>query len=214
MTDVFGPHRVVPVVVLDDPGRADDLGAALAAGGLPVAEVTFRSPDAPAVLRRMADREDLVVGAGTVLTAEQVDLAHRSGARFVVSPGLGPDVVRRCQQLDLPVLPGVSTATEVMQALSLGVDLVKFFPAEPSGGLPAVSALADAFRQVRFVPTGGITAARAPDYLAHPAVAAVGGTWMVPPALLKAGRWEEVAALCAAAVAATAADPVVVPVTS
>jgi 2-dehydro-3-deoxyphosphogluconate aldolase/(4S)-4-hydroxy-2-oxoglutarate aldolase len=199
-SSVLGPHRVVPVVVLDAAGHADDLGAALVAGGLPVAEVTFRSPHAAAVLRRLADRGDLVVGAGTVLTAEQVDLAHSSGARFVVSPGLSTAVVERCLELDLSVLPGVSTASEIMRALDLGCDLVKFFPAEPSGGLPAIRALAAAFRQVRFVPTGGITAELAPSYLAHPAVAAVGGSWMVPPDLLAAGRWEEVSALCAATV--------------
>ncbi|KRB76182.1 hypothetical protein ASE01_14290 [Nocardioides sp. Root190] len=197
---VLGSHRVVPVVVLDDVRQADPLGAALVAGGLPVAEVTFRSPDAAAVLRRLADRGDLVVGAGTVLTTEQVDLAHRSGAGFVVSPGLSVAVVERCRELDLPVLPGVSTASEIMQALDLGLDLVKFFPAEPSGGLPAIKALAAAFRQVRFLPTGGITADSAVDYLAHPAVAAVGGSWMVPPDLLAAGRWDEVSALCAATV--------------
>lgn len=199
-SSVLGPHRVVPVVVLDDAGQADDLGAALVAGGLPVAEVTFRSPHAAAVLRRLADRGDLVVGAGTVLTPAQVDLAHSSGARFVVSPGLSAAVVERCRELDLSVLPGVSTASEIMHALDLGLDLVKFFPAEPSGGLPAIRALAAAFRQVRFVPTGGITAELAPSYLAHPAVAAVGGSWMVPPDLLAAGRWDEVSALCAASV--------------
>lgn len=207
--EVLGRHRVVPVVVLGDVDRADGLGEALVRGGLPVAEVTFRSPDAAAVLRRLAGRGDLMVGAGTVLTPQQVDLAHRSGAGFVVSPGLSPDVVRRCRALGLPVLPGVSTASEIMQALDQGLDLVKFFPAEPSGGLPAISALAAAFREVMFVPTGGITADRARDYLAHPAVAAVGGSWMVPPALLAAGRWDEVAALCAATVAAVpgAAEP-------
>lgn len=199
-SSVLGPHRVVPVVVLDDAGQADDLGAALVAGGLPVAEVTFRSPHAAAVLRRLVDRGDLVVGAGTVLTTAQVDLAHSSGARFVVSPGLSAAVVERCRELDLSVLPGVSTASEIMHALDLGLDLVKFFPAEPSGGLPAIRALAAAFRQVRFVPTGGITAELAPSYLAHPAVAAVGGSWMVPPDLLAAGRWDEVSALCAASV--------------
>ena len=109
----------MPVVVLDDPARADDLGAALVAGGLPVAEATFRTPEAAAVLRRLAQRGDLVVGAGTVLTAAQVDLAHDAGARFVVSPGLSADVVWRCQALDLPVIPGVSTATEIMAALDL-----------------------------------------------------------------------------------------------
>lgn len=204
LTEVLARHRVVPVVVLDDVDRADALGAALVTGGLPVAEVTFRSPAAAAVLRRLADRGDLAVGAGTVLTAEQVDLAHRSGARFVVSPGLSAEVIERCRVLGVPVLPGVSTASEIMQALDLGLDLVKFFPAEPSGGLPAIRALAAAFRQVRFVPTGGITAELAPSYLAHPAVAAVGGSWMVPPDLLAAGRWDEVSALCAATVAVPA----------
>lgn len=196
-TDVLGPHRVVPVVVLDDAGRADDLGAALVAGGLPVAEVTFRTPGAAAVLGRLADRGDLVVGAGTVLTPEQVEQAHGAGARFVVSPGLSADVVRRCRELGLPVIPGVSTATEIMQALGLGLDTVKFFPAEACGGLPTVKALAAAFPQVRFVPTGGITAASAPAYLAHPAVAAIGGSWMVAPDLLAAGEWDEVIRRCA-----------------
>lgn len=200
---VLGGHRVVPVVVLDDPARAADLGAALLAGGLPVAEATFRTPGAAAVLRRLAERTDLLVGAGTVITAAQVDLAHDAGARFVVSPGLSAAVVRRCQELDLPVLPGVASATEVIAALDLGVDVVKFFPAEASGGLDMIKALSAAFPQVGFVPTGGITAASAPRYLAHRAVTAVGGSWMVAPDLLAAGRWDEVAARCAATVAAT-----------
>jgi len=203
--DWLAAHRVVPVVVLDDAARADDLGAALVAGGLLVAEVTFRTPDAAAVLGRLAARGDLLVGAGTVLTAAQVDLAHDAGARFVVSPGLSADVVHRCQELDVPVLPGVSTASEIMRALDLGVGTVKFFPAEACGGLGTVNALSAAFPQVRFVPTGGITAESAPAYLAHRAVAAVGGSWMVAPDLLAAARWDEVAARCAATVAATPA---------
>ena len=200
--DVLGEHRVVPVVVLDDVARALDLGAALAAGGLPVAEVTFRTPGAAAVLRALAGRGDVRVGAGTVLTRTQVDVAHDAGAAFVVSPGLGVEVVRRCRELGLPVVPGAATATEIMRALDLGVSTVKFFPAEACGGLRTVAALAAAFPQVRFVPTGGITAAGAREYLAHPAVAAVGGSWMVAPDLLAAGRWDEVAARCAAAVEA------------
>lgn len=203
MRTLLGPHRVVPVVVLDDVARADDLGAALVAGGLPVAEVTFRTPNAVEVLRRLAGNGELLAGAGTVLTAEQVDQAHDAGARFVVSPGLSAEVVHRCRALGLSVLPGVSTASEIMQALDLGVDLVKFFPAEYCGGLPAIRALAAAFPQLRFVPTGGITAGSAPAYLAHPAVAAVGGSWMVPAALLAAGRWDKVMALCMSTVAAT-----------
>lgn len=205
-TDTFGPHRVIPVVVFDDSAHADDLGAALVEGGLPVAEVTFRTPDARAVLHRLAGRGDLVVGAGTVITAAQVDLAHAAGARFVVSPGLSEAVVRRCQEIDLPVLPGVSTATEVIRALDLGVHTVKFFPAESCGGLGAVAALSAAFPQVRFVPTGGITAESASTYLHHRAVAAVGGSWMVAPDLLAAGRWEEVVARCVDAVRLAAPD--------
>lgn len=206
VTDVLGGHRVVPVVVLEDPASADDLGAALVAGGLPVAEATFRTPQAAEVLRRLARRGDLVVGAGTVLTAKQVDLAYEAGARFVVSPGLSADVVRRCRALDLPVIPGVSTATEIMATLDLGLDTVKFFPAEACGGLPTVKALSAAFPQVRFVPTGGITAQNAPTYLSHPAVAAVGGSWMVAPDLLAAGRWDAVTARCAATVSALVPD--------
>jgi len=201
-TDVLGSHRVVPVVVLDDVGRADDLGAALVKGGLPVAEVTFRTAGAASVLSRLAGRADLLVGAGTVITAAQVDLAHESGARFVVSPGLSADVVRRCQQLDLPVFPGVSTASEIMRALDLGLETVKFFPAEACGGLGTVNALSAAFPQVRFVPTGGITVQSAPSYLSHRAVAAVGGSWMVSSGLLAGGRWDEVVASCEATVAA------------
>jgi 2-dehydro-3-deoxyphosphogluconate aldolase/(4S)-4-hydroxy-2-oxoglutarate aldolase len=135
-----------------------------------------------------------------VITSAQVDEAHDAGATFVVSPGLSAAVVRRCQELGLAVLPGVCTPAEIIAALDLGLDTVKFFPAEPSGGLGMVDALAAAFPQVRFVPTGGITADSAPSYLAHPAVAAVGGSWMVAPDLLAAGRWEEVAARSAAAV--------------
>jgi 2-dehydro-3-deoxyphosphogluconate aldolase/(4S)-4-hydroxy-2-oxoglutarate aldolase len=199
-TSVLQGHRVVPVVVLDDPARADDLGAALVAGGLPVAEVTFRTPNAAAVLRLLSGRGDLVVGAGTVLTTEQVNLAHEAGARFVVSPGLSAEVVRRCQALDLPVIPGVSTASEIMAALALGLDTVKFFPAEACGGLPTVKALSAAFPQVRLVPTGGITVDSAPTYLSHRAVVAVGGSWMVASDLLAAGQWDEVAARCSATV--------------
>ncbi|BEL06371.1 bifunctional 4-hydroxy-2-oxoglutarate aldolase/2-dehydro-3-deoxy-phosphogluconate aldolase [Actinoplanes sichuanensis] len=195
--DVLGGHRLVPVVVLNDPGAADGLGDALVAGGLPIAEVTFRTREAATVLRRLAARGDLVVGAGTVLTATQVDLAYESGAKFVVSPGLSAAVVRRCQALGLAVIPGASTATEIMAALDLGLDTVKFFPAEASGGLPVVKALSAAFPQVRFVPTGGVTAEIAGTYLAHPAVTAVGGSWMVAPDLLAAGKWDEVTARCA-----------------
>lgn len=199
--DVLGGHRIVPVVVLDDPSRADALGAALVEGGLPVAEATFRTPEAAAVLGRLAANDDLVVGAGTVLTERQVDEAIEAGARFVVSPGLSAAVVRRCQEAGVPVVPGVTTPSEIMLALDLGLDTVKFFPAEANGGLATIKALAAAFPQVRFMPTGGITADTAPAYLAHRSVAAVGGSWMVAGDLLRDGRWDEVSARCAASTA-------------
>ena len=205
-TAVLGGHRIVPVVVLDDPARADALGAALVQGGLPVAEATFRTPAAAAVLRRLADNDDLVVGAGTVLTDRQVDEAIEAGASFIVSPGLSESVVRRCQDAGVPVVPGVATPSEIMLALDLGLDTVKFFPAEANGGLATIKALAAAFPQVRFMPTGGITVDTAPAYLAHPSVAAVGGSWMVAGDLLEAGRWDEVAARCAASTALYAPD--------
>ena len=201
VTDVLGGHRIVPVVVLDDPDKADALGAALVQGGLPVAEATFRTPEAATVLRRLAQNDDLVVGAGTVLTDRQVDQAIEAGAKFIVSPGLSAAVVRRCQEAGVPVIPGVATPSEIMLALDLGLDTVKFFPAEANGGLATIKALAAAFPQVRFMPTGGITVDTAPAYLAHPCVAAVGGSWMVAGDLLKAGRWDEVATRCAASTA-------------
>ena len=201
VTDVLGGHRIVPVVVLDDPDKADALGAALVQGGLPVAEATFRTPEAAAVLRRLAQNDDLVVGAGTVLTDRQVDQAIEAGAKFIVSPGLSAAVVRRCQEAGVPVIPGVATPSEIMLALDLGLDTVKFFPAEANGGLATIKALAAAFPQVRFMPTGGITVDTAPAYLAHPSVAAVGGSWMVAGDLRKAGRWDEVATRCAASTA-------------
>ncbi len=202
MTDPLGGARVVPVVVIDDPALAAPLGEALLAGGLGCAEVTLRTPAALAALRELAAQPRLLVGAGTVVTAGQAEQAVAAGARFIVSPGFSPTVVRRCRELGVPVLPGVATATELMAALDEGVELVKFFPAQALGGVPMLRALAAPFGGVRFVPTGGITAELLPDYLAVPAVAAVGGSWMVAPQLLRAKRFDEVRALTAAAVAA------------
>jgi 2-dehydro-3-deoxyphosphogluconate aldolase/(4S)-4-hydroxy-2-oxoglutarate aldolase len=203
MTPVFealASQRLVPVVVLDDARRGPELGQALAAGGLHCAEVTFRTAAAPEAIRLMSAETDLLVGAGTVLTRSQVDAAVRAGARFIVSPGFSPLVVAHCQQLGVPVLPGIATATELMAALEHGLDTVKFFPAESLGGVGTLKALAAPFGAVRFVPTGGITAALLPDYLAVRSVLAVGGSWMVEPALLATGDWATVTARTAAAV--------------
>jgi 2-dehydro-3-deoxyphosphogluconate aldolase/(4S)-4-hydroxy-2-oxoglutarate aldolase len=197
--------RVVPVVVLDDPAAAQPLAAALVEGGLPVAEVTFRTAAAERALATMAADRRLLVGAGTVVDADQVDRAVRAGARFVVSPGLSRSVVERAMALGVPVLPGVATASEIMAAVALGLSVLKFFPAGAGGGVAAVRALAAPFPQVRFVPTGGITATSLPDYLAVPAVAAVGGSWMVSRDLVAGGRFDEVARRSAEAVAVAAA---------
>ncbi|MGL6277956.1 MAG: bifunctional 4-hydroxy-2-oxoglutarate aldolase/2-dehydro-3-deoxy-phosphogluconate aldolase [Gaiella sp.] len=185
-------RKVVPVVVLEDATRAHALGDALVAGGLPVAEVTFRTPTASLALETLAGRGDLLVGAGTVTSAALVDRAVAAGARFVVSPGLGVDVVERCAELGVPLLPGVATPSEVMHARRHGFELVKLFPAETLGGVAAVRALAAPFPDMRFVPTGGITAANVADYLALSAVAAVGGSWLVAAELVARGDFAEV----------------------
>lgn len=193
--------RLVPVVVLDDAAHADALAAALVAGGLPIAEVTFRTAAAQDSIRTMAARGDILVGAGTVLTVEQVDQAVAAGAQFVVSPGLSRAVVERCQEHGVLALPGAITATEVQAALELGLSTVKFFPAGTSGGPAAIKALAAPFSGVRFVPTGGVGPKNLAQYLAIPAVAAVGGSWMVPRDLVTAGDFAGIQALTADAVA-------------
>lgn len=194
--------RLAPVVVLDDAAAADPLAGALIAGGLPVAEVTFRTAAAADAIRAMAARADILVGAGTVLTPAQVDEAVDAGARFVVSPGLSRAVVERCRERGVLPLPGAVTATEIQAALELGVDTVKFFPAATSGGAAAIRALAAPFAGVRFVPTGGIGPDNLAEYLAIPAVAAVGGSWMVPKDRIAAGDFAAVERLAAEAVAA------------
>lgn len=193
--------RLVPVVVLDDAADADALAGALVAGGLPVAEVTFRTDAAPEAIRVMSDRGDILVGAGTVLSPDQVDVAVAAGARFVVSPGLSRAVVERCGEHGVLALPGVVTATEIQAALELGLSMVKYFPAETAGGAPAIAALAAPFRDVRFVPTGGIGPKNLHEYLAIPAVAAVGGSWMVPRDHIRHGRFDDIRRLAAEAVA-------------
>jgi 2-dehydro-3-deoxyphosphogluconate aldolase / (4S)-4-hydroxy-2-oxoglutarate aldolase len=193
-------RRVIPVVVVRDVAVAHPLGEALAAGGLPVAEVTFRTAAAEAALRVLAET-DLLVGAGTVLHPELVDRAVEAGARFVVTPGFSDAVVSRCAELGVPVIPGVATASEVMAALAHGLDVLKLFPAGVAGGPALLRALAGPFPDVRFVPTGGVSAASMADYLRLSCVAAVGGSWMVAPSLLEAGDFAEVTRLTTEAVA-------------
>jgi 2-dehydro-3-deoxyphosphogluconate aldolase/(4S)-4-hydroxy-2-oxoglutarate aldolase len=204
---LLGGLRVIPVVVIDSPRSAAPLAAALVAGGLPCAEVTLRTPAALEALRVMAGEPGLLVGAGSVVTAEQVDEAVDAGARFVVSPGLSESVLARCRAREVPALPGVATAGEIMRALEAGLDLVKLFPAGQLGGPAGLRSLAAPFPSVRFVPTGGIGPDNLAVYLQHEAVAAVGGSWMVSADLVRAGRFDEIRRLTQAAVAIAGGIP-------
>jgi 2-dehydro-3-deoxyphosphogluconate aldolase/(4S)-4-hydroxy-2-oxoglutarate aldolase len=196
--------RLLPVIVLEDEASAAPLADALVAGGLRCAEVTMRTAAAESALKIMAADGRLLVGAGTVVTAGQVDRAVEAGAKFIVSPGFSAAVVRRCAALGVPAFPGVATATEIMAALDEGLEVVKFFPAEQLGGLKMLAALAAPFTTVSFIPTGGITAAHVPAYLAHRSVVAIGGSWMVSPKLIAAADWTEITRLTAEAVTAAA----------
>jgi 2-dehydro-3-deoxyphosphogluconate aldolase/(4S)-4-hydroxy-2-oxoglutarate aldolase len=191
---------VVPVVVVEDAEAVRGLAAALKRGRLSCAEVTFRTPASLAALRLLAADGELVVGAGTVTRPEQVDLARGAGARFVVLPGFSARVVDRCRELGMPVVPGVSTATDVISALDHDCGLVKFFPAEASGGVEMIRALQAPFPHVRFIPTGGVNAANAGAYLRLPSVVAVGGSWMVAPELLRERDFASVSRLAEDAV--------------
>ncbi|MGW2725449.1 bifunctional 4-hydroxy-2-oxoglutarate aldolase/2-dehydro-3-deoxy-phosphogluconate aldolase [Streptomyces sp. NPDC001492] len=204
LASVLDGARLLPVLTVPDPASAGPLADALAAGGARCAEVTFRTPDAERVVKEMAAHGGLTVGAGTVLSAEQVERAVAAGARFVVSPGFDIQVVARCWKLGVPVVPGIASATELMGALHAGVDTVKLFPAEPLGGLRMLRALAAPFPKARFVPTGGIGPDQLSCYLAHPSVLAVGGSWIATPGHLERGAYDEIRRLTAVAVERTA----------
>ena len=184
--------RVVPVVVLDELSFATPLADALVAGGLACAEVTLRTPASLEVVATLARRNDILVGAGTILDIEQVDEAIDAGAHFLVSPGFDPRVVEHALSRGIAFLPGVATASEVQAARRMGLSHLKFFPAIPAGGLSVLGALHGPFPAVRFMPTGGITLTSLDGFLSHPAVFAVGGSWMVPRPTLVAGDFDEV----------------------
>ena len=184
MTDIETIMRlapVIPVLVVEDAADARPIAEALVAGGLRVLEVTLRTPAALDVIREMAKVEGAVVGAGTVLNSRDLQASLDAGARFIVSPGLTEPLGREAVAAGIPFLPGIANAGDIMRGLDLGLDRFKFFPAEASGGLKALQALAAPFHQVRFCPTGGITLDTAPVWLAHPSVLCVGGSWLVPP---------------------------------
>ena len=186
---------VVPVLVIEEHAQAAPLAKALVAGGLPALEVTLRTPAALEAIRAMAEVEGGVVGAGTLLTPADVKAAKAAGARFGVSPGATPRLVEACAEAGLPLLPGAVTATEVMALLELGFDMLKFFPAETSGGAAALKALGAPIPQASFCPTGGVSLKNARDYLGLPNVLCVGGSWVAPKAALAAGDWTAVEAL-------------------
>ncbi len=193
-------YGIIPVVVLNDVKDALPLGKALVEGGIPCAEVTFRTDAAEESIRIMSENfPEMLVGAGTVLTTEQVDRAVAAGAKFIVSPGLNPKVVKYCLEKNIPVTPGVITPSEIEQAIELGLEVVKFFPAEPFGGLKTIKALAAPYTKMKFMPTGGINISNVRDYLAFDKIIACGGSWMVSGNLVKEGKFDEITKLVAEA---------------
>ena len=197
---------IVPVVRIERPKDAPGLARTLAGASLPCIEITFRSDAAADAIRAIrAEVPEILVGAGTIVSLAQLETALAAGAMFVVSPGLQVEVVRACQDRGIPVLPGVLTPTEVIQAMDLGVSVVKLFPASSAGGPAYLRALAGPFPAMRFVPTGGIEAADLEAYLGVPAVVAVGGSWMVRPELIAAHDWPAIGRLAQEAVAVVAA---------
>jgi 2-dehydro-3-deoxyphosphogluconate aldolase/(4S)-4-hydroxy-2-oxoglutarate aldolase len=202
----FEATRIVPVLAVDSAEQGVALARALASGGLPIVEITFRTEAAVDAIRAVATAcPDVLVGAGSVLLVEQAQPAVDAGARFVVSPGLDEVVVERTMSLGCTALPGCATASDLMRARRFGLDLVKLFPAEALGGLPMLAALAAPFPGLRFVPTGGIGPGNLAAWLADARVAAVGGSWMTPPALVRARRWDEVTEHAREAIAMAAA---------
>ena len=205
MNDVLeqiGKTGIVPVVVLNNASDAEPLANALIKGGLPCAEVTFRTAAAEESIKIMATKfPEMFVGAGTVLTTEQVDRAIGAGAKFIVSPGFNPKVVEYCIKNNYPICPGIMTPTELEMALGFGLDVVKFFPAENAGGLKMIKAMAAPYTMMKFMPTGGINATNVRDYLACDKILACGGSWMVKGDLISAGKFDEIQKLTAEAAA-------------
>lgn len=192
---------IVPVVVLNDAKDAEPLAKALCEGGLPCAEVTFRTEAAEEAIRIMTGQfPEMLVGAGTVLTTEQVDRAVAAGAKFIVSPGFNPTVVQYCIDKEIPITPGCMTPSEIEQALEHGLEVVKFFPAEPAGGLKMLKAMAAPYVGMKFMPTGGISAGNVREYLKYDRILACGGSWMVKGDLINAGDFDKIRELTQEAV--------------
>lgn len=202
MNEQLGAYGVVPVVVLNDVKDALPLAKALVEGGLACAEVTFRTAAAEESIRVMSEAyPEMLVGAGTVLTTEQVDRALNAGAKFIVSPGFDPEIVDYCLEKQVPVYPGTVTPSEVAQAVKRGLSICKFFPAEQFGGLSTIKALAAPYTMVKFMPTGGVNLKNLREYLSSDKIAACGGTWMVKADLIKEGKFDEIKQITAEAAA-------------
>lgn len=197
----FFEYAVVPVVVLDHVKDALPLAKALTEGGLPCAEVTFRTEAAEESIRLMSkEYPDMLVGAGTVLSIEQVDCAVSAGAKFIVSPGFDPEIVNYCLERDIPIFPGCVTPSEVAQAAKRGLKVVKFFPAEQAGGIAMIKAMAAPYTMMRFMPTGGISTKNLREYLAFDRIICCGGSWMVKGDLIRAGEFDKICELTKEAV--------------
>ena len=193
LNEKIAEFGVVPVVVLNDEKDAKPLADALVEGGLPCAEVTFRTEAAEESIRIMTEAyPDMLVGAGTILTTEQVDRAVAAGAKFIVSPGFDPEIVDYCLSIEIPVFPGCVTPSEVAQAVKRGLKVVKFFPAEQYGGVSTIKALAAPYTMVKFMPTGGVNAGNLKDYLSCDKIVCCGGSWMVKGDLIRAGEFDRI----------------------
>ena len=192
---------IVPVIAIDDASKAVPLAKALAEGGLPVAEVTFRTDAAEEAMKAItAEVPDMILGAGTVLTKDQLDRALNAGAQFIVSPGFNPDMVKYGLSKGALMLPGTATGGEMEQAMALGLDVVKFFPAEQNGGVAKLKALAGPYRNLKWMPTGGVNTKNLMDYLSFDQILACGGTWMVKKELIENEEWAEITRICKDAV--------------
>ncbi|ABG32404.1 keto-deoxy-phosphogluconate aldolase [Roseobacter denitrificans] len=197
--DICGMAPIVPVLVVEDASKARPLAEALIAGGLPALEVTLRTPAALEVIAHMAQVKGGVVGAGTLVTPDDVRAAKEAGATFGVSPGATDDLIDACEALELPLLAGAATASEAMRLLARGYDMLKFFPAEASGGAPALKAIGGPLPQISFCPTGGVSPANAQSYLALPNVLCAGGSWVAPADLVAQNDWAAIESLAKAA---------------